>query len=496
MATAWEDGVKIFGEQTAKERWNGVYLTSDEQFIVLYSSDGHINTDLWIARAHAKQDAADASEQTQPIEHPLKFDAFAEVAKDLNAESTVDAYQDKLYLRTNYQAPRYRIMVADVDKPGSTNWRELIAQQDGVIRSLEIAGGKLVLHVLENAYSKIKIYSLTGEFEKEIELPTLGSVRQLNGRPDDRYLYYSFESFAYPRTVFRYNLNTDKANIINRMRVRADLENYVVEQRWFESKDGTRVPMFIVKHKDTQADGQRPTLLYGYGGFNISLTPSFWRSVFPWLDNGGVYAVANIRGGGEFGREWHLGATREKRQNAYDDFIAAAETLIADKYTSPEKLAIRGGSNGGLLVGAVMTQRPELFKAVVCEVPLLDMIRFHQREIARLWIPEYGDPDVADDFHWLIKYSPYHNVRPDTKYPATFIRTALSDTRVDPMHARKFTAILQRDNASNNPILLWVEPAAGHGAGKPISQYIEDQVDVLTFLNWQLGVWEEEGARE
>lgn len=484
FGTEWQDDVKVFGEQTPKEHWNAVQLTSDEQFIVIGSMNGRVNTDLWLARVNPVSDAA------PPIEHPLPFRQFKVVCKSLDSETRIDTFQDKVYIRTNYQAPRYRILVADADNPGSENWDELIPEQEGVIKSMHIANGMLVLHVLENAHSILRVYTLDGKFEHEIELPTLGSVRQISGRPQDRFLYYRFESFAYPSTVLRYNLNTKKSNVISRTRVRVVLDDYTVEQRWYASKDGTKVPMFVVKHKDTQADGKRPTLLYAYGGFNHSITPFFWRSIFPWLDTGGVFAVANIRGGGEFGREWHMGGTREKRQKSFDDFIAAGETLIADGITNANKLAIRGGSNGGLLVGAAMTQRPELFQAVICEVPLLDMIRYHQLEIARLWIPEFGDPDVAEDFAWLIQYSPYHRVRPGTNYPSTFIRTGLSDSRVDPMHARKMTALLQRDSASERPILIWVEPKAGHGKGKPMHKYIDDQVDVLTFLFWQLGEWE------
>jgi prolyl oligopeptidase len=484
FGTDWKDDTKIFGEQTPKERWNSVGLTNDNQHIVITSHDGHINTDVWIAHAHAP------SESAAPIEHPISFDAFTPVAVGLNAQSGIDTYQGKLFVRTNLDAPRYRIMVADVARPGSENWKELIPEQEGVIRGMRLAGGKLVLSLLENAQSKLRVYSLDGELDHEIELPTLGSISQMTGRPDDRYLYYSFESFAYPRTVFRYNLNTQQSRIISRIRTRADLDDFKTEQKWFKSKDGTRVPMFVVTHKDYPADGRRPTLLYGYGGFNNSMTPFFWRSVFPWLEDGGVFALANIRGGGEFGREWHEGAILEKRQNAFDDFIAAGQALMDMGYTSSDHLAIRGGSNGGLLVGAVMTQRPDLCKAVVCQVPLLDMIRYHQREIARLWIPEFGDPDKPEDFAWLIKYSPYHNIHPNTEYPATLIRTALSDSRVDPMHARKMAALLQRDNVSDNPILLWVEAKAGHGSGKTIDRYLDDQVDVMTFLYWQLGMWE------
>ncbi|MBN2447487.1 MAG: S9 family peptidase [Phycisphaerae bacterium] len=474
FGTNWEDDPEIFGKGLPKEVWNDVSNSSDNRYQFISSSRDWTKNDLYMRS------------MDEQVFHP--------VAVGLDGEFKGDTHDGKLYLLTNYKAPRYRVLVCDVDNTDENNWRELIPEHDGVIRDMVLAGGKIVMHVMENAYSQLRVYNLDGSRETQIKLPTFGTVDGLSGRSNLSELFFKFESFAYPPTVYHYRMNTKKLTVLEQMDVPAKLDNYAMNQVWFESKDGTRVPMFVVHTKGMKKDGNNPTLLYGYGGFNGISSPFFWRSLFDWLDRGGVFALASIRGGGEFGKEWHVAGRLGNKQNTFDDFIAAAEKLIADKYTCPERLAIRGGSNGGLLVGAVMVQRPELFKAVVCEVPLLDMLRYHQREIARLWIPEYGDPDLPKDFKWLYAYSPYQNIRPDTAYPSVLFRTAESDSRVDPMHARKMAARLQAVSTSDNPVLLWIEPKAGHGAGQPLSKYLDGQLDIWTFLLWQLGVVEAPGA--
>ncbi len=468
FGTDWREDPKVFGEGQPKEQWHDVYPSSDYQWQFLSASLDWTKNDLYFRKA------GDAK--------------FRPVAVGLDAQTSADVYEGKLYLLTNLDAPRFRVMVAPVQQPDPSHWKELIGQQKGVIQSMTIAGGRIVLNILENAYSRLSIYDLDGKLIKHVDLPTLGSVGGVHGRPDSDELFFRFQSFAYPPVVFRYDLGTHEMQPLFKTTVQADLSQYETKQVWFHSKDGTSVPMFIIYKKGLKLDGHNPTILYGYGGFDISLTPYFVRHVLPWLKRGGVYAVANIRGGGEFGKRWHEAGRRDKKQNVFDDFIAAAEKLIADGYTRPEELGIWGGSNGGLLVGAVLTQRPDLFGAVVCQVPLLDMLRYPRFKIARLWIPEYGDPNDPEQFKWLYAYSPYHHVKDGVKYPAVLLTTAESDTRVDPMHARKMAARLQAATASDKPILLWVETKAGHGAGKPLSKRLDSLTDILVFFMWQLGV--------
>lgn len=459
----------IFGEGRPKEEWCDIELSSDHRYLLLSASLDWTKNDLWIRGINQTGN-------------------FIPVAEKLDGSFGGDVYGNTLYLLTNYQAPRYKIMTTPVNNPKMDNWEELIPEQKGVIRGFRIVGGKLVLLMSEDVVSKIYIYSLEGKKEKEIPLPTLGSVGGIDGKQDGEELFFSFTSYFYPPTVYRYDMNIGKLEETEKMQLDFDLSVYEVKQIFYTSKDGTKVPMFIVNKKGLKLDGTNPTLLYGYGGFDISITPNFIRGLYVWLDRGGVYAVANIRGGGEYGRTWHEAGRLEKKQNVYDDFIAAGEWLIANKYTSPQKLAIQGGSNGGLLMGAMLTQRPDLFKAVICQVPLLDMLRYDKFLIARLWIPEYGSAADPAQFKWLQAYSPYQKVKEGVKYPATLITTGVQDSRVDPMHAFKMTALLQKANSGPNPILLRVEPKAGHGAGKPVSKILNEQTDIWSFLLWQLGV--------
>lgn len=464
-----ESDREIFGKGRPKEEWCDIEVSSDRQYLLLTASLDWTKNDLWIREVSSTGD-------------------FIPIAEKLDGAFGGDVYGNKLYLMTNLNAPRYKILAADVKNPKQENWKELIPEQKGVIRGFRIVSGKLVLLLSEDVVSKIHIYSLEGKKEKEIPLPTLGNVSGVNGKPDGDELFFSFTSYFYPPTVYRYDMKSGKLEETEKMQLDFDLSAYEVRQIFYNSKDGTKVPMFIVNKKGLKLDGNNPTLLYGYGGFDISITPNFIRGLYVWLDRGGVYAVANIRGGGEYGRTWHEAGRLEKKQNVYDDFIAAGEWLIANKYTNPQKLAIQGGSNGGLLMGAMLTQRPDLFKAVVCQVPLLDMLRYDKFLIARLWIPEYGSASDPEQFKWLYAYSPYQKVKEGVKYPATLITTGVQDSRVDPMHAFKMAALLQKANAGPNPILLRVEPKAGHGAGKPISKILNEQTDIWSFLLWQLGV--------
>jgi len=414
------------------------------------------------------------------------------VAVGKNARFIGESLGNRLFVLTNYEAPRYRIFVTDVNDPAESNWKDVVPQQEGVIQEFKIVGGKLVVHVMANVHSRLFIHEPDGTLVREIELPTLGSVRGITGRPEHTDLFFSFASFAYPDVTYRYDLASGELEVLDRMELDVDLDEFVTRQVWFRSRDGTRVPMFVVHKKGIKLDGNNPTVLSAYGGFGISIRPGFRPRIIPWLRRGGVFAVANIRGGGEFGRAWHLAGRRERKQTVFDDMIAAAEKLIADGYTRPERLGASGGSNGGLLMGAMMTQRPDLFKAMVCGVPLLDMVRYHLSTIARFWIPEYGSAEDEEEFEYLYAYSPYHRVKAGTHYPAVLFRTGEFDTRVDPMHARKMTALLQASTGSEAPILLWVETKTGHGTGKPVSKRVAEDVDYWTFFMWQLGMLDDD----
>lgn len=419
---------------------------------------------------------------------------FKPLAVGLDALFHVDVLKDRLVILTNHGAPRYRVLSAEVADPSPGSWRELIPQQSGVIQDFAIVDGRLALSVLEDVRSRLFVYDLDGKQQYEIALPTLGAVSELSARPDADELYFTFQSFVHPPTVYRFELEKQSLSVVHQPTLPIDPAAYATEQVWCTSKDGTRIPVFVVHKRDVSPGGDNPCVLYGYGGFNISITPTFQANLFPWLDCGGVVAIANIRGGGEFGREWHFAGRAEKKQNSFDDMIAAAEKLIADRWTRPERLGARGGSNGGLLMGALMTQRPDLFRALVCQVPLLDMLRYHRFSVARLWIPEYGSADDAKQFETLRAYSPYHHVRDGEKYPAVLFTTAESDSRVDPMHARKMAARMQPHATPERPVLLWTETKAGHGAGKPLRKQIETAVDYWTFFCWQLGVVADAGA--
>lgn len=410
------------------------------------------------------------------------------IVKDLDALFSGQIADGQLFIHTNWKAPNGRILRADLKNPAREHWREIIPERQAVIRSFSLAGGKLFVNYLENVVSRVRVFQPDGEPVRDITFPDIGSVGTISGRWESNEAFYAFSSFHIPPTIYRYDVATGKQEVWARLAVPINSDRFDVEQVWYASKDGTRIPMFLMHLKGLKRDGSHPTLLTGYGGFNVSLTPRFSPRAVLWVEHGGVYAVPNLRGGGEFGEKWHRAGMLENKQNVFDDFIAAAEWLIKNGYTQPKKLAISGGSNGGLLVGAALTQRPELFRAVVCRYPLLDMIRYHKFLVARFWIPEYGSSDDPKQFKYLYAYSPYHHVKSGTKYPAVLFVTGDSDTRVDPLHARKMTARLQAATASDRPILLRYDTKAGHSGGLPVSRQIEELTDELSFLFWQLGV--------
>jgi len=410
------------------------------------------------------------------------------VVNDLDARFSVDEADGKLILETNWNAPNERVMITDVATPERANWKELVPEnKNAALQGVSPAGGKLYLRYLENVRPRVIGYTLDGQSQEEIKFDTLGTVTNVIGKWESPVAFYGFSSFAVPQTIYAYDIASHQSTQFFRVSAPVNSADFNVEQVWYTSKDGTRVPMFLMYKKGLQRNGSNPTLLTGYGGFVISSLPGFNASAVTWAENGGVYALANLRGGGEFGEAWHRAGMLQNKQNVFDDFIAAAEWLMRRGFTTRAKLDILGRSDGGLLVGAALTQRPDLFRAAVCGYPLLDMIRYHKFLVARYWVPEYGSSEDPEQFKYLYSYSPYHHVRKGTRYPAVLFMTGDSDTRVDPLHARKMTALLQWATASaERPVLLHYDSNSGHSGGLPLNQQIQDMTDVITFLLCQL----------
>lgn len=398
---------------------------------------------------------------------------------------------DTLFLHTTSGAPNGRVFAVDLTAPQRDHWVEIIPERDeAVLRGLSLSRSYLVASYLQSASTRLEIFEHDGRHVGPLELPGIGTAG-IRTEPDRNEAFYSFSSFNDPSSIWRVDLADRRGAVWSRPEVPFDPDSIVVKQVWYPSHDGTNVSMFIIHRRDVRPDGSNPTILYGYGGFNIPMVPSFRATRIPWLESGGVYAIAHLRGGGEYGERWHEDGMRARKQNCFDDFIAAAEYLIDQGYTTPEQLAIYGGSNGGLLIGAVVTQRPDLFGAAVCAVPLLDMLRYQNFLMARYWVPEYGDPDDPQEYEWLRSYSPYHNIEPGIRYPAILFTAGENDSRVHPCHARKMAAMLQRVAANDfeaDPIMLWVDRSAGHGAGKPLRLRIRDAADVWSFAMWQTGM--------
>jgi prolyl oligopeptidase len=386
------------------------------------------------------------------------------------------------YFQTDHTAPRGRIIAVDTRRPDAAAWREVVPQSADVIEGSQIIHGTFVVRYLHDAYSQLKLIALDGKPLGDVALPTLGSIAQVTGERSDDEMFYAFTSFLYPTTIFRHDFKTGQSAVFKAPEIAFDPSGYETVQVFYRSKDGTRVPMFLTYKKGLTRDGTNPTYLYGYGGFNVNLTPGFSIGVVAWLEMGGVYAQPILRGGAEYGEDWHQAGMLDRKQNVFDDFIAAAEYLIAEKYTSPARLAIGGGSNGGLLVGAVVNQRPELFGAALPTVGVMDMLRFHKFTIGWAWVTEYGSADSTSQFPFLYRYSPLHNIRAGTRYPATLITTADHDDRVVPGHSFKYAAALQAAQAGPAPVLIRIETKAGHGAGKPTAKIIEEQTDRWAFI--------------
>lgn len=455
----------IFGGEAQPRRYIGGYLTEDERFLVITAANATSGNELYMQ---------DLSAPNQPI--------VTLVDNMRQNHSIIGNDGEELIIYTNLDAPNGRIVKTSASAATPANWKDLIPETEHVL-SPATGGGKIFAHYLKDATSLVQQYNLKGELERTIELPGVGSAGGFSAKENESELYYSFTSYVYPPTIFKYNIESGTSELYQASAVDFDPELYESKQVFYTSKDGTKVPMIITHKKGLVLDGNNPTLLYAYGGFNISLTPSFSTSNIILLEQGGVYAVANLRGGGEYGEQWHLAGTKMQKQNVFDDFIAAAEYLIEEQYTSAEKLGIAGGSNGGLLVGASMTQRPELFKVAFPAVGVLDMLRYHKFTAGAGWAFDYGTADEDEDmFQYLHAYSPYHALTPGTNYPATMVTTADHDDRVVPAHSFKFAARLQEYHEGDNPVLIRIETNAGHGAGKPTAMIISEQVDKWAFL--------------
>ena len=461
----------VFGEGYAPDKYIDARVSEDGgylQIIVSYGSAG-TRTEVYV--------------QNLKVGGDLK-----PIVQDIEARFTGEIFGDRLFLETNWEASNGKILKVDLEHPERENWLEIVPERsDAVMEGFSIIGGELYIAYLKNVVSEIKVFSLDGTFVRDLALPGLGSAYGPYGKQSGSEAFYYFTSFTHPTAIFRLDTRSGEQTLFAQSEVPVDPGKFEVKQIFYPSKDGTLIPMFLIHLKGLELDGARPTLLNGYGGFNVSLTPSFSSTAVLWAEQGGVFAIANLRGGGEFGEKWHEAGMFGNKQNVFDDFIAAAEWLQANGYTNSQKLAISGGSNGGLLVGAALTQRPELFQAVQCGVPLLDMLRFQHFLVAQFWVSEYGSSEVLEQFDYLRAYSPYHRVVSGTKYPAVMFVTGDADTRVAPLHARKMTALLQATTSSDRPIILHYDTKSGHSAGKPVKDVINDLVEQQSFLLNQVG---------
>lgn len=446
-------------------------VTDDGRFLILTLTEGTSGNEIWIRDLSTHQKD------------------FSLLIKGFSGQSEViDNDGDKLIVNTNIDAPNYRLIVIDPKHPEKPNWKTIVPERKELLQSVGTAGGKLFLTYLKDASSRVYQASYNGKVDHEIKLPGIGTAGGFNGHRKDKLLFYSFSSFNYPPAIIKYEIASGKSTLFRKSEVKLRTNNLETKQLFFTSKDGTRVPMFVTYKKGLKLNGDNPVLLYGYGGFNIAVTPVFSVSNAFFVQQGGVYVVVSLRGGNEYGEAWHKAGMLQNKQHVFDDMISAAEYLIKEKYTNTDRLAVRGGSNGGLLVGAVMTQRPDLFKVAIPQVGVMDMLRYHKFTIGWAWATEYGRSDNEKDFKNLYSYSPLHNLKKGVSYPATLVTTADHDDRVVPAHSFKFAATLQADNAGPNPTLIRVETKAGHGAGKPVSKQIEEDTDIWSFVMYNLGM--------
>lgn len=471
LGTIQENDALIWEDNENPRRLFGANVTDDENYLIINVSQGSSSYNGIMFK-----DLRNNGEIKWLFD---KFDAQYNIVDNLN---------DKFLVQTNLDAPNRKIVLVDPDNPSKENWKTLIPENKNVIQGISLLGGKIIVTYLKDATSKISVFDTEGKYLHDVELPTLGSAGGFGGKKEETETFYTFTSFTYPPTIYKYDVKNNRSELFRKADVKFEMTDYETKQVFYESKDGTKVPLFIVHKKGLKLDGSNPTLLYAYGGFNISMQPGFSVARIPLLENGAIYAMACLRGGSEYGEEWHKAGMLEKKQNVFDDFIAAAEWLIKNKYTSPEKLAIQGGSNGGLLVGAVINQRPELYKVAFPQVGVMDMLRFHKFTIGWAWVPEYGSSDNPDHFKFLYAYSPLHNIKKGTIYPATLITTADHDDRVVPAHSFKYAATLQEMNDGINPALIRIETKVGHGAGTSTSKSIELSADIWSFMFYNMGI--------
>ena len=469
LGTPQSNDKVVFGDDIQRRTASG-YLTEDERYLVISASAGTSGNELYI------KDLQNSSNGFTTV-----------VDNQENDQYVINSNGNQLMIYTNRDAPNYRVVSTSIDNPTPANWQNLVPESDNTLTGASTAGGYLFLNYLEDAKSSIKQMTMQGDSVRSIELPGIGSAGGFSGESNNEELFYSFTSYTYPSTIFRFDIESGQSTLYEQPDVTFNPDQYETKQIFYKSKDGTEIPMFIVYHKGIELDGSNPTLLYGYGGFNISLTPSYSTRWAAWLELGGTVAVANLRGGGEYGESWHKAGIKMNKQNVFDDFIAAGEYLIDKNYTRSEKLAIMGGSNGGLLVGATMTQRPDLAGVAIPQVGVLDMLRYHMFTIGAAWASDYGRSDESKEmFNYLYGYSPYHNLEKGTNYPATLITTADHDDRVVPAHSFKYAARLQEYHRGDDPVLIRIETRAGHGAGTPTSKTIEQLTDIFSFTLYSM----------
>jgi prolyl oligopeptidase len=462
----------VLSDPEHPKRMIGVGLTEDKRFILKTQTESTSGNSLSFREMNSKD------KKFIPLMEGFEY--------DFNIIDNIDEF---LIIHTNYKAPKYRILKIDSRHPEESNWVELIPEKENVLQSASLAGGKVVLDYLKDAHSHVEVFNYDGTFDYVLELPGIGTSDASSGKKNDPEAFYSFSSYNTPGEVYRYDFNTKTSTLYYRPEVKFNPDAFQVDQVFYPGKDGTKIPMFLFYKKGMVKNSKNPTLLYGYGGFNISQTPGFSVQRLFFVENGGILAVANLRGGGEYGEEWHKAGTKLKKQNVFDDFIAAAEYLINQKYTTPGKLAIQGGSNGGLLIGAVINQRPDLFEVALPAVGVMDMLRYHKFTIGWAWASDYGKSDDNEEmFKYLYSYSPYHNIQKGRKYPAVLVTTADHDDRVVPAHSFKYISRLLEYNAGDLPVLIRIETKAGHGAGKPIAKIIDEYTDIWAFTFMHLGM--------
>ena len=471
LNTPQKSDIMIFGGEKTPRRYAFVGLTEDERFLIISAKTSTTGNELYA------QDLKDT-----------KGKLVAIVGNFDNDHIIVDNDGSRLIIQTNLNAPNSKIVEVDFAKPAVENWKDIVPETEQAMQGVSTAGKKMLINYLKDASTLIKQFDYSGKLEREVELPGIGSAGGFGGKFDDKEVYYTFTSFTYPATIFKYDIASGKSSLYERPKVDFNSEDYETKQVFYTSKDGTKIPMFITHKKGIELNGKNPTMLYAYGGFSISLTSSFSTSRIVWLENGGVYAQPNLRGGGEYGEKWHLAGTKMNKQNVFDDFIAAGEFLIKEKYTSSNYLAIQGGSNGGLLVGATMTQRPDLMKVALPAVGVMDMLRYNKFTAGAGWAYDYGTAEESKEmFEYLKKYSPVHAFKPGTAYPATLVTTADHDDRVVPAHSYKFAATMQENHVGDNPVLIRIETKSGHGSSN-LSKAIEERADEFAFTWYSMGV--------